>query len=188
MVPKPGPSSKTLKCPSCGMENLLGVDRCEQCLYSLMQRDLPKAKKGDRLQNAMMTDPISELVTGDDLLVASPNDSIQKVVKIIQKSEKSCVLVYEKKKLVGIMSLRDLLKKVVGKHKDLSKVKVSFAMTKNPEYVREEDPIAFAVNKMAMGGFRHVPVLDSDGSPISIISIKDVLAHLSQPKKPKATA
>jgi len=36
------------------------------------------------------------------------------------------------------------------------------------------------VNKMAMGGYRHVPVLQEDGSPLSIIIIKDVLGYLSK--------
>jgi CBS domain-containing protein len=186
MVDKPGPSSnKTIKCPSCGFMNVLGEDYCEQCFHSLMQRGLPKPKKDDAFQNVMMTAPVSELLTGADLLVAKSSDTIEKVVKILQKENKTCVLVYDKKKLVGIISLRDLLRKVVGKYPNLSKVKVSTAMTPNPEYVRTEDPIAFAVNKMAMGGFRHVPVLNRDGSPLSIISIKDVMHYLSSQDKPQ---
>jgi CBS domain-containing protein len=150
MAAKPGQSSnKTIKCPSCGSENILGVDRCETCFHSLMQRGLPKPKKDDNFQSVMMTAPIAELMTGRDLLVGSTTDTVQKVVKILQKEKKSCVLIYEKKKLVGIISLRDLLKKVVGKHKDLSKVKVGAAMTPNPEFVRSEDPIAYAVNKVS---------------------------------------
>jgi CBS domain-containing protein len=31
-------------------------------------------------------------------------------------------------------------------------------MTRDPSFVHPEDPIAFAINKMAMGGYRHVPV------------------------------
>ena len=75
---------------------------------------------------------------------------------------------------------RDLLGKVAGKHKDLSKVKAEEVMTANPEFVKAEEPIAFVVNKMSMGGFRHVPVLSADGKPISIVSIKDVLRYLAQ--------
>jgi CBS domain-containing protein len=186
MAEKLGPSeSKTIKCPSCGFENVLGMDSCEQCLHSMMQRDLPKPKKDDRFQHAMMTAPISEVLMGNDLLIAKKSDSVLKIIKVLQKEDKSCVLVYEKKKLVGIVSLRDLLKKVAGKYHDLSKVKLDQAMTPSPECVRAEDPIAFAVNKMAMGGFRHVPVLDQDGTPLSIISIKDVLSYLAKIEAPQ---
>ena len=180
MAQIPGPLVKpTIKCPSCGAGNILGEDRCEQCFHSLMQTGLPAAKKTDKFQSAMMTTPVAELLAGKDLLVCSPNDTVQKVVRIFQKENKNCILVYESKKLVGILSNRDLLRRVTGKTQDLSKIKVKSVMTPNPEYVKATAPIAYAVNKMALGGFRHVPVLADDGTPYSIIIIKDVLTYLS---------
>ncbi len=171
------------KCPSCGFLNYEGVDRCEQCLYSLMIREIPAHYKGDRFRQALMTTPVAELVTGKDLLVADTTDSIKKITDIFQKKEKSCVLIYHRKKLVGIISNRDLLRKVAGIHQDLSKVKAEDVMTPNPETVQPQDPISFVVNKMAMGGFRHVPVLAPDGVPISIVNIHDVLHYLSSHKQ-----
>lgn len=172
-----------IKCPACGFDNLEGEDRCAQCLHSLMQRDIPRPKKDDHFQQIMMTRPIVDLLTGKDLLVASPGDSIQKVVRIFQEKKKNCVLVYKRKKLVGILSHRDILLRVVGKYDDLSKIKVEAVMTPHPEYVRADAPIAYVLNKMAMGGFRHVPVLAQDGTPLSIILIKDVLGYLSRRDK-----
>lgn len=168
-----------IKCPSCGHPNIEGEDRCAQCLHTLHHVPLPK-KKLDNIQSAMMSAPISDLITGDDLLVTTTTDTLDKVVKIFQEQKKNCVLVYKSSKLVGILSNRDILWKVVGKNTDLSKIKVGDVMTPNPEYVMPDDPIAFAVNKMAMGGFRHVPVIQEDGKPVSIILIKDVLDFLAR--------
>ena len=172
-----------MKCPSCGHENIEGEDRCVQCFHSLMQRDLPRTKTDDNFRRVMLIAPIADLVTGKDLLVASPSDTIDKIVKLFQKEKKGCVLVYKRKKMVGILSQRDLLLKVVGKQPDGSKIKVESVMTPNPEYVKLESPIAFVVNKMAMGGYRHVPILAADGTPVTIITIKDVLSYLSQAHK-----
>ena len=169
-----------MKCPSCGAENIQGDDRCDQCLHSLMTVDLPKPKKGEKIQETMMTAPVSNLVTGRDLLVTSTTDTIQRVVKILQKEKKDCVLVFKRKKLVGILSQRDILHRVPGDYKNLAKLTVDKIMTPNPEFVLSEDPIAFAVNKMSMGGFRHVPVLAADGVPLSIITIRDVLRYLDR--------
>ena len=174
-----------IQCPSCGFQNIEGEDRCAQCLHTLHQKDIPLPKKNDTIQTILLTAPISDIITGADLLVASPDDSIQKIVKIFQDQKKNCVVVYRKKKLVGILSNRDILWKVVGKYPDLSKVTVEQVMTHNPEWVKASDPIAFVVNKMAMGGFRHVPVLADDGTPLSIILIKDVLAYLARREKNK---
>jgi CBS domain-containing protein len=167
-----------IQCPSCGHTNIQGADRCEECLHSLMERDLPRHRKEDNLQRMMMTAPISDLLTGKDLLVAKPTDSVEKIVKIFQQKKKSCVLIYEHKRLKGIVSNRDLMLKVAGKQSDLAQVKVMEVMTPNPEYVRADAPIAYVLNIMALGGFRHVPVLAQDGTPLSIISIQDVLAYL----------
>lgn len=171
------------KCPSCGFENIEGSERCEQCLHSMVVPKISKTVSEDRYENALMNAPVSEMVTGKDLLVAAPSDTIAKIVEIFQKKSKSCVLVYEKKKMVGIISNRDLMRKVAGICQDLSKVKVKDVMTSNPEYVGLKDPISFVVNKMAMGGFRHVPVIAADGSPISIVNIHDVMHYLATHKK-----
>ena len=168
------------ECPSCGAAHFPGEDRCKRCLHSLMAHGIHRHKKGDKSQQVMMTAPIAELLTGKDLLVADEADTIQKVVKIFQKEKKDCVVVFKKKKLVGILSQRDILHKVAGKYKDLSKVTVGAVMTRRPEWVRAEDPIAYVVNKMAMGGFRHVPVINNDGTPASIITIRDVLRYLDR--------
>ena len=168
------------KCPACGFENILGSDRCEECFHSLMQIDLPKPSKSDMFQKAVMTIPVSDLLTGKDLLVANESDSIAKIVRVFQEHNLKCILIYREKKLVGILSNRDIILKAARKDVDLAKVKARDIMTPNPEYVKADDPLAVAVNKMALGGFRNLPVLSHDGAPLSIITIKDVLSLLSR--------
>lgn len=167
-------------CPSCGHENIAGMDGCGTCLHSLMQKDIPRPKKDDSYQSALMTAPMTELLTGKDLLVAHPNDSIQKIVAIFKKEKKSSILVYKDHKLVGIITNRDLLNRVAGKHTDLSKITAKEVMTRKPEFVKADAPIAYVINMMAMGGYRRVPVLRNDGTPFSIITIKDVMTYLSK--------
>lgn len=171
-------------CPSCGVENIAGEDRCSECFHSLMQSDLPKPKKVDAFQRVMMTAPISDLVTGSDLLVAAPDDSLAKIIEIFKKEKKACTLVYKKKHIVGILSKRDILQKVASKDVDLSKIKIEEVMTRAPECVRADAPVAFVLNRMAMGGFRHVPVLASDETPLGIIMIRDVLEYLVRATEP----
>ena len=175
----------TVKCPSCGFDNIAGSDRCDQCLHSLMERHSEMLRKTDKIQSVMMAAPISNLLSGKDLLVATKKDSILKIIKILRERKLNCVLVYERKKLVGILSNRDILLKIAsdGNEDKLSQLTVGSFMTPMPEFVKGTDPIALAVNKMAMGGFRHLPVIAPEGTPLSIISIKDVMAYLSKRKK-----
>jgi CBS domain-containing protein len=174
----------TNSCSHCAFDNPPVADHCGQCLHSLMQKHVPSArKKDDAFKDALLKEPISELLTGLDLLVCSPNDSLEKIVKIFQKDKKGCILVYKNKKMVGILSNRDLLLRTTGTKIDLSKIKVAEIMTRDPSFLHPEDPIAFAINKMAMGGYRHIPILRPDGTPVSILLIRDVLRYLSASKK-----
>jgi CBS domain-containing protein len=68
--------------------------------------------------------------------------------------------------------------KVVGKVADLEGVSVDQFMTRNPIRERPEASLAFALNLMSNGGFRHVPIVDQDDMPIGIISVKDVVEHI----------
>ncbi len=52
-------------------------------------------------------------------------------------------------------------------------------MTPDPVILRREDPIAVALNKMAVGGFRHVPIVDH-GTPVAVVSARDVFRHIAQ--------
>jgi CBS domain-containing protein len=51
-------------------------------------------------------------------------------------------------------------------------------MTANPETIEEDDSIAFAIHKMDIGGYRHLPVMEGD-RPKGIISVRDVVRHLA---------
>ena len=53
-------------------------------------------------------------------------------------------------------------------------------MTKDPQSLPATAKIAFAVQRMDQGGFRHVPITGPDGRPASIFSVRDVLAYLTR--------
>jgi CBS domain-containing protein len=51
-------------------------------------------------------------------------------------------------------------------------------MTSDPVILRSGDPVAVAIHKMAVGGFRHVPIVKA-GVPVAVVSAKDVFRHLA---------
>jgi CBS domain-containing protein len=52
-------------------------------------------------------------------------------------------------------------------------------MTPDPVSLSEDDTLAYAVNKMSVGGYRHIPIT-RDGKPVGIISVRDLLRYLSK--------
>jgi CBS domain-containing protein len=89
-----------------------------------------------------------------------------------------CVLVEQGGKLVGIFTERDILTKLVGTGYDPAKVLVDGVMTRDPETLTLDDPIAFAMQLMNVGGFRHVPLVDDERRPVGILSVKDIVDYL----------
>jgi CBS domain-containing protein len=79
-------------------------------------------------------------------------------------------------KLAGIFTDRDAVLKMTGGHEDPRPVRE--LMTPDPVILRRDDPIAVAINKMAVGGFRHVPIADG-GIPTAVVSARDVFRHIS---------
>lgn len=138
-----------------------------------------KLNPADVYQNIMMKKPVSELLSKNSFLKVEPSESVEKIVTILQKAKQSALLVVQHGQLLGIVSKRDLLLRTTGMETRLAQLKALEVMTANPEVVKASAPLAFAVSKMAMGGFRHLPVLSDEDKPVGILSIQDVLSCLA---------
>jgi len=102
---------------------------------------------------------------------------ISQVLEIMRENRFGCVLVVENDLLVGIVTERDILTKVVCCEEYVD-IAVEEIMTRMPEYLFDDDQIAFALNRMHVGGFRHVPLINLKGKPTGIVSVRDILAFI----------
>lgn len=130
------------------------------------------------LDGASLAEPISLLQPATPVC-AEVGTSIGEVVRLMQEHRIGCVLILSARKLAGIFTERDLLLKVIGTTYDLESTPVDDFMTSAPESMRAIDTIAFALNKMGLGGFRHIPVVDDTGTPIGIVSVKDIVDYIA---------
>lgn len=163
-------------CPNCGHDNLPGSDLCENCEQALTALDLPTPQ--NQVERSLMEDPVRYLGLRPPITV-SPDTSIEKAVAIMLEANIGAVLVVDDQgRLAGIFSERDLLKKIVGLHTDLSKLTVGEFMTPNPETVTPSDPLNFALHRMDIGDYRHLPII-ADDRPIGMLSVRDMLRHIT---------
>ena len=165
-------------CPSCGFDNIEGMDRCENCMKSLRDLDVPRADATGGVVRSVMEDDLGHLVR-EQVLTARPAEAVLEVARRMKESGASCALVIEGEKLAGIFTEHDVLRRLAGATGDILNAPVSELMTLNPEALRETDSVAAALNKMAMGRYRNLPIIRNDGS-YGVASIRQVLEYIAQ--------
>lgn len=165
-------------CPSCGFDNLEGMDRCDNCMKSLRDLDVPRSDATRGLARSVMEDTLDRLEMEEPLTVR-PDETALAVARQMKEQQTACALVLEADKLVGIFTEHDVLCKMTGEQSDAAERPVSELMSANPEALQESDSVAATLNKMAMGRYRHVPIVRRDGS-YSVTSIKHVLKYIAQ--------
>ena len=82
--------------------------------------------------------------------------------------------------VIGLLSEHDVLQRVALEIPDLDARTVGEVMTQTPETVQENDPIAYALQRMMVGDLRHLPLVDETGTAVGIISSRDVVRYLSE--------
>lgn len=146
-------------------------EQIEEYLIALEERE---HGAGRALDSRTIREPIRRLNPRSPLGVA-PSASLREAVWMMREHHTGCVLVIEGERLVGILTERDLLLKV--ETADLERP-VSEFMTADPETLRPEDPIVWALNRMSVGGYRHVPLVDRGGRPVGVVSVKDIVHYI----------
>jgi CBS domain-containing protein len=118
--------------------------------------------------------PIEQLFSKKAISV-DISQTVGDAVALMRQKGYGAICVTRGGKLAGIITERDLLLKVIGTVADFSRQPVSDAMTPDPVALERRDPIWYVAHHMHCGGYRHVPIVDPEGVPVSIVSIKDVM-------------
>jgi CBS domain-containing protein len=98
-------------------------------------------------------------------------------IRLMLERKIGAVLVMRAGKTTGIFTERDVLRRVVSGGVDRSRP-LREVMTEDPETLGPEDGIAFALNKMIIGGYRHVPIVDGDGRPLAVLSLRELVSFI----------
>jgi CBS domain-containing protein len=103
--------------------------------------------------------------------------SIKQAIQVMLDRNLGAVLVEREGKAVGIFTERDILRRVIRTGIDLERP-VEEVMTPDPETLSLGDAIGFALNRMAVGGYRNIPIVDDAGKPLSVLSQREVVTYI----------
>jgi CBS domain-containing protein len=142
--------------------------------------DEPRSPLG-AFDKSLLQEPLRTLRTHPPL-VFSPAASVTEAMRDMQQESRGCVLITQDgtqgTPLIGIFTERDVLLRIVDRGRNPASLPLREVMTPDPESLPNEASIAWVLNKMAVGGFRHVPVVDEEGRPVIVVSVRDVVEFL----------
>ena len=107
-----------------------------------------------------MTD-ISEMMSKKVVSVPKKK-GLKEIIGIMANSKISSILITEDNRVVGIITERDLIKKIILKCVNLNKQNVDDVMTKDPITVNSHTDLAEASQMMREKDIRHLPIVDNE--------------------------
>lgn len=113
----------------------------------------------------------------------SERDSLLQAARIMRDKDTGIVPVVDGRKIIGLITDRDIVVRAVADGKDLSNMKVNEVMTKQVRSVKEDTPVDEVLNLMSSAEIRRVPVVNQSDELVGIVSIGDLAAKTNRDGK-----
>lgn len=121
----------------------------------------------------MFDEPIRNVMRRKPL-TAAPKTVVSKAAKLMAARNVGAILIVEDHRLVGILTERDVLFRVVAPGLDARVTRLADVMTRTPHTVAPDKPFGYALLVMHENGFRHLPVVEG-GKIIGIVSSRSAM-------------
>jgi CBS domain-containing protein len=114
------------------------------------------------------------------------DDSVERIAQWMETEDIGSVPVvdnYQARKLIGIVTDRDLAIRVIGAKRDPATTLVGEVMTPNPVTSYPSDDLETVMDKMSQERIRRLPVVDESGQLVGIVAQADLVTRLRDPHK-----
>lgn len=112
----------------------------------------------------------------------STDESIQRAAQLMQQLDIGSLPVCDGRRLMGIVTDRDITVRCTAAGHDPAKTRVGDAMSSDPLWCTEEDAIEDACRKMAEHQVRRIPIVDRDHQLVGMVSLGDLAVKNDDPK------
>jgi CBS domain-containing protein len=116
---------------------------------------------------------------GHQIQSVEPDTKLSAAIKILGERKIGAVLVMSQGRIEGILSERDIVRVLGERGAKVLDEPVSAVMTRKVVGCRESDTVSSLMERMTLGKFRHLPVIE-DGRVVGLISIGDVVKRRVQ--------
>ncbi len=118
--------------------------------------------------------PVRDVMQSQKLLKAAPTIFVSKVARQMASRNLGAALIVDDERLIGILTERDIVFRVVAPGLDAATTCARDVMTPDPHVVHPGKPFGHALLIMHENGFRHLPVVEND-RPIGIVSARSAM-------------
>lgn len=167
-----------MRCPACTEENLPGEDLCQNCGMDLAGLDVEAW--GLDPKDPVLAKPLAELPLKEPLVLPD-SATVSEAIELMKERHEGCVLVTDTRgALAGVFTEHDVTARVAAPGRDPAHTRLAGVMTPKPVTLQKDDPLAWALHRMGVDGFRHLPVLDKTHLT-GLLSVRTVLQILTTP-------
>ena len=129
------------------------------------------------LRAALFTEPLGA-VPRRALLAVDADLSVRQAIRMMNAAAQGCVLVVHEGRLAGILTERDILERVAAADPEVANLPVAYLMTPDPDTLPASAPVALALHKMALEDYRHIALVNADGTPAGVVGVRDIVVWL----------
>lgn len=104
---------------------------------------------------------------------------LRDALRQMQAGRGETILVCDGRRLVGILTERDVLTRVLARDVDESRP-VDELMTANPETLTADATLFEALTMMEHGGYRNLPLTDDGGDVVGLLRQQDLLEYVAE--------
>ena len=124
---------------------------------------------------------VSDIMTRSVRALA-PTDSVRRAAQSMEELNVGSVPVCNGKKLVGMVTDRDITLRCVATGLDIEKTPLSDIMSKDVQWCFEDQPLSEVMAKMAESQIRRLPVVDREKHLVGIFSLGDLATKTDNTK------
>ncbi|MQX35661.1 CBS domain-containing protein [Roseospira navarrensis] len=121
----------------------------------------------------MLRKLVPDIVNTSVLISVSPSQSAREVAMAMATHRVAAVLIMDGKRLVGIVTERDITVRVVAEGRNPASVRADEIMTPDPHTLPPDAMAMQALELMQTRKFRHLPVVE-DGRVLAMVSMRDL--------------
>lgn len=155
------------------VRHLLITDKGDEIGLISVRDILYAPGRRNRTIHHLSKEPIETIMT-KNLVIVSGETTVSEAAKLMKERNIHALLVGSKEAISGILTEKDIIRKILKGNLDPKEVKVEEIMVVTLKTVYHSTPIRKVYREMGEEGVRHLVVVDSKG-PVGMVSVTDLI-------------